>query len=98
MEDDIMKTLTVCALFAVLATAAGESALAQRTSALQAGPATATKHLNQCAAATADLRSPQPCESRHEVEGAHYASGLTRQEFECTVSGNCVPTGNAGRV
>lgn len=90
-----MKTLTAIALFAVLATGAAEGALAQKTSALQARPA-AAKPLIQCTAGTADPRAPQPCESRQEVQGVRYASDITRQEFECALSGHCVPSENSG--
>jgi len=84
-----MKTLSLCALFAVLAAGAGQNALAQRAS--------TTKPLIQCTAGQADTRASQPCSSRHE-KAVRYALGLTREEFDCTLSGNCVPTGYAGRV
>lgn len=87
-----MNRITAIAVYIALTTAPGMSAYGQPVSASEA-----KSHQTQgtaepvirCTHREGDTRGVQPCRGRQTDETLRIGSNVSRQEFECRLSGNC---------
>lgn len=95
-----MIRMTAIAIYLALAAWPGMSAHAQPASTTDAKPQQtqrAGEVVIRCAHQEGAVRGLQPCRVRQADEAMHLGSDVTRQEFECVMSGLCSVT-DRGRV
>lgn len=87
-----MNRITAIALHVVLTASIGMAAQAQAASThdAKAKPSQrAAEPLIICTQRDAVSRAAQPCRVRRADDAMRLGADITRQEFECVVSGNC---------
>ncbi len=95
-----MNRMTAIAIVMALTVWPGLFAHAQPASTLDARPHQmhrAGKPVIHCAHNDAGPRAPQPCKVRQAGEAVRLGSDVTRQQFDCILSGVC-GGGERGRV
>jgi hypothetical protein len=91
-QETAMNRLTTIAVYMTLTAAPGLSAQAQPAAALQAPPQQtqrATEPVVRCTHQDNGFRAMQPCRARPAVEAPLLVQNVSRQEFECVLSGVC---------
>jgi hypothetical protein len=92
MKENAMNRITAIAVYIALTAAPGMSAYGQPASAPEAKSQQtqrAAEPVIRCTHREGDTRGVQPCRTRQADEALRIGSNVSRQEFECRLSGNC---------
>lgn len=87
-----MNRITAIAVYMALTAAPGMSAYGQPVSASEAKSQQTqgtAEPVIRCTHREGDTRGLQPCRGRQADEALRIGSNISRQEFECRLSGNC---------
>ena len=87
-----MNRISAIAVYMSLTAAPGMSAYGQPVSASEAKSQQtqgAAEPVIRCTHREGDTRGLQPCRGRQADEALRIGSNISRQEFECRLSGNC---------